>query len=461
MAAAPKGASPATAPPPLSAPPPVPVSGVPRVLQAKAPELTEAPKGQRPEQAFAERSRAAIAKATGEGQKAQDAAAGEDAAPPPKAKADGSEKDSPKSSTSAPKDSASSSAAEKSPPSDSSEVPAGGKTAEPAPLDMRTILKWCTENPEDGATLRTKLGLPPDSNSEWIRLKNRERKVKENIRGEHEKTMAEAKAERQAAEEARQAIDGAATKLGPIADLWEAVAEPVRNNPQNPQLDFEAADAAFHENTGISIDDYMRRRARRTIGSSSDAVKLRVENQKLKRELAGKPSDALKPPAEASTTSKGEAGDGEASATTKPKKGEKDWSDELPGKHKFRQLDGWNALLDTEMRKHYDPDTQDYDADPEQIADKLLKREIARMSEEEVPEEPASRARPKAKPPAAKPKDGVPSAAELTPRKRPEPKTPAADAGEDDDVKVAGMTWAQRQKRAIDRAMARARGEIE
>jgi hypothetical protein len=32
---------------------------------------------------------------------------------------------------------------------------------------------------------------------------------------------------------------------------------------------------------------------------------------------------------------------------------------------------------------------------------------------------------------------------------------------EEDDAKVGGMTWAQRQARAINRAMARARGEIE
>ena len=184
-----------------------------------------------------------------------------------------------------------------------------------------------TQEVEGGALCTFK--IPEDTRSEWIRLKNRERKVKENIRGEHEKTMTEARAERQAAEEARQAIDSAAGKLGPIADLWEAVAEKVAADPSNPQVDFEAADAAFLENAKISIDDYMRLRARRSIGSSSDAVRLRVENQKLKRQLEGKPSDALKTTQKETSAAVETSAAAEASVPAKGKAA-RDWSGATP-----------------------------------------------------------------------------------------------------------------------------------
>lgn len=458
MAAAqkPGGAIPPSPPPP----PPVPVSGITPARKAIAPSLTEEPKGLRPEQAFADRQKAAIAKATGEGQKQQDAAAGEDAAPPPKAKPAATAAE-PATSGKAPTAAAAKAPASAEVSPSSSTATDGGKTVEApkAVYDFASLKKWSEENPEDAAKL---FKIPEDTRQEWIRLKNRERKVKENIRGEHEKTMAEARAERQAAEEARQAIDTAAGKLGPIADLWEAVAEKVAADPSNPQVDFEAADAAFLENAKISIDDYMRLRARRSIGSSSDAVRLRVENQKLKRELAGKPSDTLKTTAAGESTKKDEAATAPPAAA---KTNARDWSGELDGKHKLKQLDGWNDMLDVEMRKYRDSDTDEYDADPNEIADKLLKREIARMMEDDPPADPPQRSRTQAAKPAqtrpvVKPRDsgdGVPSAASLTPRM-------TAPDDEKDEVQLRGgkkLTWSQIQNRAITRAQQRARGEIE
>lgn len=458
MATAPKAAAPATMPAPLSAPPSVPMSGVAAPRVAIAPSLTEAPKGQSPEKAFADRSRAAIAKATGQSQKDQDAAAGEDAATPPKPKAPTTAAASTSAKSSLPASGAASTAptgkasaqpSAKLKEASSPDAP-GTSTDSPAPAeltyDLRSLKKWAEDHPEEAAETLKKLGhLPADQTGEYIKLKNKQRKVREEIQGLHATTMAEARAEREQAEAARQAMDGAAGKLAPIADLWEAVREKVVADPSNPQLDFEAADAAFLENSGIAIDDYMRLRARKSIGSGSDAVKLRVENAKLKRELA-KPAEERKTTAAGSNTPKDEAGTAEPAA--KAPKNVKDWSDELPGKHKLRQIAGWNALLDTEMRKLYDPDTKDYDGDPEAIADKLLKREIARMMEEEPDDETV-----KPKPRAPKPKDAVPPASTLRP-KAPKPAA-AADDGDED----APKGYADRQKWAIARAMRRARGE--
>jgi hypothetical protein len=444
------------------------VSGITPARKAIAPTLTEEPKGADPQKEFLQRQREAIAKATGNEQKEQDAAAGEDAAPPPKAKDGKTSSTSTAAATTETTDRSPASASPtapgskdpkgKPPSSDASSTPGGAATeATERRYDVQSIRKWAEKNPEEAAIVREKVfGLPPDTNQEWIRLKNRKRKLSEEIDQKHETTMAEAKAERAAAEEAKAAIDGAAQKLAPIADLWEAVAEKIAADPQNPSIDFEAADAAFLENAKISIDDYMRLRARRAIGSGPDAVKLRAENARLKRELAGKPSEAIKiPKVEGSPTEKEAAGTAEPSTKVKTK-APRDWSGELASGHKLRQFEGWNALLDAEMRRHYDPDMDEYSADPDEIADKLLKREIEAMQTELEPE-----AKPKPKPAAAKPNGHAkpkapaepPAAATLT------PKMTASD--EEDDAKVGGMTWAQRQARAINRAMARARGEIE
>lgn len=459
MAGTPKPA--AATPPALPTPPPVPMSGITPARKAIAPTLTETPKGSDPVKELAQRQREAIAKHTGQAQKAQDDAAGEDAAPPPKAKVETAATTPPTSKPSASNSKPAGDTSTKSTPDTASEKPADTATpAEPSReqrYDLTSLRKWAEKNPEEAADVFAKLGtLPADSRGEWIRLKNRERKLKEGIHAERETTLTQAKAERQAAEEAKQAIDAAAGKLAPIADLWEAVAEKIAADPENPVIDFEAADAAFQENAKISIDDYMRLRARRHIGSAPDAVKLRAENARLKREIAGKPSDAIKvPKAEEAPTEKEAAGTAASSAKVNGKAA-RDWSGELAGKHKLRQFDGWNALLDAEMRKHYDPDLEEYSADPDEIADKILKREIEAMSTELEPE---SAVKPKPKPngstkPAAsaKPKP-APSAAQLTPK--------LSENDADDDAVVGGMTWAQRQSRAIARAMARARGELE
>lgn len=463
----------AASPPPLPPPPPVPVSGITPARKAIAPTLTDEPKGNNPQRELAERQRAAMAKHTGETQAARDAAAGEDAAPPPKASTPTTAQKTPTASAIAASGKDGSSSDSKTPAASSgSGKPASsqteaGKAAEPGSetsedathrYDLKSLRKWAEQHPEDAAEAFTKLGsLPADTREEWIRIKNRERKARENIRGEHVKSAAELQALRDEAKASEVAMNGAAGKLAPIADLWEAVREKIAADPQNPQPDFEAADAAFLENSGISIDDYMRLRARRAIGSSSDAVRLRVENRKLQRQLEAQASAPETKPADSPTSD--EKGAGTAEPAGKAKRKERDWSDELPAKHKLRSIEGWNTLIDAEMRRYHDPDADTYDADPEEVANKILKREIERMTEDSPDDDaPAvkTNGHAKSKTPA---RDGVPSAAELRPKTAPKRAPVVVDDADADDAAPKG--FAARQAWALKRHEQRRRGELE
>lgn len=470
-------AKPGNMPAPLPEPPPVPVSGISPARRAIAPQLTEEPKGVNPARELAQRQKDAMARFEGDKLKANDAEAGEDAATPPKAPAaTATPVPKPKADPGVPSDGKAPAASVGDGKSEAGKAAAkadesSSATSEDAPhrYELKSLKKWAEAHPDEAAEIGVKLfRLPADTTQEWIRIKNRERKARENIRGENETGLAAIKAEREAMEAAAAAMDGAAGKLAPIADLWEAVAEKVAADPQNPQIDFEAADAAFMENAKIPIDDYMRLRARRSIGSGTDAVKLRVENAKLKRALEGKASDQVKTtPAESPTPAKVEAGTADSAGKGKSKQA-KDWSGELPAKHKLRQFENWNELLDGEMRRYFDADTKDYDADPEEIANKILKREVERMMEDspdagdDLPPKPkptangAARSNGHAKP---KPKDGIPDAAELTPRAR-KAKDPDDDQEDDKDHPVI-KDLNRRQAWALQRHELRRQGKLE
>jgi hypothetical protein len=462
--------NPAAMPPPLPPPPAQPVSGITPQRKAIAPTLTDAPKGADPVKELAARQKAAIAARDGSDVKAQEAEAREGAPTPPKAKttASGSSKADAASpgrsgqdagskstdtggSTKPASTSEESSSAEQAAADDS--APADG-TAPGAPRGPRytwqALRKYAEEHPEEAADLRKAFDLPEDTREEWIRLKNRGRKLKNDIAAERDKTTAEVKAERAAAEAAKTAIDDAAAKLGPIADLWEACGERIRANPDNPSPDFEATDAAFAQNAGISIDDYMRLRARRGI-SSPDAIRLRAENAKLKRELAGKPSEQV------AAKAKEEKPAEETKAPELKGVARVDWSSEIASDHKLRGFDGWNAKLDAEMRKYYDPDMDEYGADPDEVADKILKRSIEEMMGEE---EPAARAAPARTRPRVAPKNGkdaTPSARDLTPKAS----TAQVDSIGEDDVKVRNMRPADLLNWALKRHELRAKGQLE
>ena len=429
-------------------PPPGPVSGIQQQHKALAPSLVDMPKdAPNPVKEAADRQRAAIEKLTGKSDRDVVEKAGEDAAPPPKAapKASGASATSPAktppaesseskavpSKTDAPKDAAST--------SPGSEAPAAAEAPKGPRYELKSFRKWAEEHPEDAAEIGKavyKLGEEPAT--EWIRLQNKRRKMVGEMTKEREKTLAEARAEREQAAALHEQVTKAAGALTPIADLWEAV----RERPDNP--DFDAADAAFQENTGLSIDDYMRARARRGI-VSPDVAKLKAENARLKREAAAgkpEPAKAKEEPAVAPPEKKAEP-------VT-----ELDWSAEIPKGHKLRNLAGWEGKLAAEMKKYHDADLDEYSADPEDIADKVLKRELSALTgddDESGDDEIGKKIKQTVKI-AAKPKPKLTPA--VTAKKKPVAELP------DDPHADAPKNFEERQRWAIDRAQRRARGEV-
>lgn len=422
-------------------PPPGPVSGIQPQHKALAPSLVDMPtNAPNPVKEAADRQRAAIEKLTGKNDRSAVEAATEDAAPPPKAPVNG--KSSPSSEKTAPAASTAStpaSAKTEAPKPAESTSPESATAVETAPkgprYELKSFRKWAEEHPEEAAEIGKavyKLGEEPAT--EWIRLQNKRRKMVEGMNKERDKTLAEAKAEREQAAAMNEAATKAVGALTPIADLWEAV----RERPDNP--DFDAADAAFHENTGLSIDDYMRARARRGI-VSPDVAKLKAENARLKREAAAKPTD----PAKAKDEPKAAEPEKKAEPVT-----ELDWSTEIPKGHKLRNLAGWEGKLAAEMKKYHDADLDEYSADPEDIADKVLKRELASFSDDEPDDEIGKKIKQTVKV-AAKPKP------KLTPAVAAK-KKPVAELPDDDGAEPKGM--AARTAWALDRAQRRARGEV-
>jgi hypothetical protein len=455
-----------TAPAAASAPPsPAPidpgrplVSGVQPAPKTLAPTLTESPKGMNPEKELAQRQREALAKLGKQGQQAEDAAAREAPATPPKAKTDSpSSEPATKSSasTSEPsKDSSDPSSSKPKPPAgetDSSapETPAGGKTAERRPrIDLASFRKWAEEHPEEAAEIGKNVFKLPSAD-DWVGLQNKRRKVRGQIQEERaaqERANAEALA---AIKAEREAMDAATGKLSPIADLWMAVAQVIKDNPgnDNPPIDFGAADAAFEENAGIPLDTYLRLRARRTLGGSPAEARLRVQNAKLQRDLeAAKPKAAEAPK---DSKKEGSADDSAAAPAvpSKERKPQHDWSGEIDSRHKLRQIEGWQLKLDDEMRRFYDPDTGDYSEDPEEAAARVLKREIAALMPED--EAPAPKPKPKV---AAKPAAAAAAA--------PKPKAPAPKEEPDPHESKLERSWDKNLRRAMERHQARMRGEL-
>lgn len=448
--------APPAAPSMPSAPAPAPAhASANQHRQALAVAVSEAPPGGNPVKELQERQRAAIERATGKSDRAVVDSAAE-GPPPPKAKAAGAANSSTPAAV-APAASASASAAQGQPkPPASSEPVATPAAAPPAPeapkgprYDVKSMRKWAEENPEEAAEIRKHVfQADEDTTTEWVRIQNKKRKLKGDMATEREKSKAEVAAERAEAQAMRQAADKAVGALAPIADLWEAV----RIDPAKP--DFDAADAAFKETAGITIDEYMRLRARRGV-SAPESAALRAENARLKRQLAAgalapvvtegvevTPKDKQLPAAEAKP---------EPMAAGK-------WEDEVPKTHKFRQIVDWETKLDAEMKRYHDPDMDEYSADPEEIATRLLKREIEAMAEDGPPAPPPTKrgktvvAVPATKSSKSKASSGIPSAAELT------PKVSSTETDDKDDDAPPGFS--QRTQWAIDRAMKRQRGEL-
>jgi hypothetical protein len=270
--------------------------------------------------------------------------------------------------------------------------------------------KWAEQNPEEAAELRIHVfGVDQDSTQEWIKLQNKKRKMKEEFRGEKEKTAAEAAAERAEARADREVAEGAAGKLRPLMDMWGAATR--KDAAGNLIPDFDTVDMAFENTAQMPIDEYMRRRARRG-AANPEMTRVRAENARLQREL-----EAARPKETGAAVPSSQAPASPPAVTSETKTAAPvdllvKWGDELPKGHKLRSIVDWPAKLEAAMDRYHDAELDEYSKDPEDVANSVLKRELALLADEE--EEPA----PVKKKPAAAP--GRPN----TPKRR-----AAADEG--------------------------------
>lgn len=437
-------APPAPKPAPVAAP-----QGAQGPRTALAPTLVEMPKdAPDPQKDFSARLKGALDKAAASRAKAELDGAGEDAAPSPKgesvaskaepsANAPGADakKQSDKPSDQADPSKADSKESQQKPSTPSTEQ----SSAKEPKFTLKAIKRWAEENPEEAAEVRKQIfELPEDPTGAFVALQNKRRKLRAELKTEREKMIAEAKAEREAASAAQQAVEKAAKNLQPMADLWDAC----RKNPEHP--DFEAGDAAFAELAGMTFDHYSRLRARRGLAAPGDA-KLRAENARLKRELeAGKPKAEEAPAAAKAPEAKEEP-------KTAPKAKEaptESFADDLPDDHKLRAIAGWEDKLSKAMTKYYDADLEEYSQEVEVVADKLLKKELAALTESEDDDEPAPK-RPVVK---KKPKRAPANAKQVDPN---EPEDEDAPAGWKDS-RGAPARWQDRVAWATKRAQERA-----
>jgi hypothetical protein len=339
-------------------------------------------------------------------------------------------------------------------PSASSEIPAKDEESEQASIgsaqkgpryDVKSMKKWVEQHPEEAAELRVHVfGADQDATQDWVKLQNKKRKMKDELRSEKERSAAETAAERAQAKADRELAESAAAQLRPIVDLWQGATRKDSNGNAFP--DFDLVDAAFENVAKMPLDSYLRLRARRGV-SNPEGAKMRAENARLVRELealktnGGSAPDGRRPEANAPPEgSNGAAGATANGATPAPPKVtapaasadfEAKWGDDVPKTHKLRNIAGWAGKLDAEMSKYHDEELDEYSRDPEDVADRVLKRELAALAEDDDEEQGAPPARKTAKP--VTPKRKVAKSAE-----------PAEDEGPPD--------FANRERWALERA---------
>lgn len=375
---------PAAAPPPAPAAAPAPPPGAGRT--ALAPTIVPMPEGTvDPAKALNERQAASLAKIA----TARRTAEGDDREGPP----------------TPPKESKSASPASKEPASGKSgkETPAAGSppTSETAPkpkvalptdssgteteppkelrYDEKSLTRWAEKNPEAAKAWAEKQ-FKKVVDEDWVKFSHKKRRLREDVQERSAAGIAAAEEKLAQALREKSIVDDAVTKLSPVADLWEATGG--RAGAGHP-IDFDAAEAAFEANSGMKLDDFMRARARRGI-VNPEMARQKAENARLKREL-----EAAKKPAEA----KAEEPEAkpEPKAKVVPDRKAPDWTEDIEKKHGLRKFTGWEGELAEAMAKHYDEDLDEYGADVEVVADKLLKKKLAELSGVEEPEAPTPR----------------------------------------------------------------------
>jgi hypothetical protein len=447
-----------------------------------------------PERAFAERRRQAIDSRIERAERASVDGAGVDgAAPPPKARSAAPASSStqgdaaPPASDPSPAVTSTSSVPKKDAPeaeATSSESPAGGSTANDEKAhryELKSLKRWAEENPEQAQEFAQVLGVEPKEG--FIKLQNKRRRIREEQRQTHEKNLQIVRSVADQAKADREKAEQVAGEIRWVTDMWSAGSR--KNDKGEAQPDFDMIDEAFRRNTGgLSVDDYMRLRARRGV-SSPELARERAQRMQAEQELqrlkGGQSNGAAAPtpPGAAAPANGAGAANGAAPAPAAPpapaqpaapsSNPEETWGEEVPADHQLRQFAGWAADLDKEMQRHYDRDLDEYDIDPEEVADSLLKRRLAALTgQQEQPAAapaPAGRQRPKTpktKRQSALPtgSDGLPDAAALTPKGGvPRTARPGHREGVDPKSEDFEGNWAKVQARALERHYARMRGE--
>jgi hypothetical protein len=333
-------------------------------------------------------------------------------------------------------------------------------TATPSPkgprYEVKAMKKWAEEHPEEAAAIRRDVfGADESSTTEWIRVQNKKRKIKGELREERTRLMADVETVKAAAKAEADRVETHRTAVQPLVDLFQGGARKNARGEWEP--DFDAVDAAFEQCTqGLPLDQYMRMRARRGV-ANPESARMRAENARLQRELEAAKGASAKPAEDAPADAK-PAAKPVAPAPTHAELAEK-WGDEVPKKHPLRKIEGWAQALEDAMSAYHDEDLDEYSRDPEEVANEVLKAQLAELQGDDDDEEeaPAPRAKPRVKVRGKLPavgKDGLPDPASLRPK--PSKTAPASAPGDDDEPK----DFRQRQAWALERHQRRARGEL-
>jgi hypothetical protein len=478
---------------------PTPSQQNPDVRRPLAPYLpTPDPDGPvDPVKALNARQKAAIESRMAGAGRAEVAAGGVDGAPTPPKPASVSAKPS---ATPAP---SAKSAAASVPPSPSStpatptskpSEPSDGKapsTSEPA--STATVLsftpkefkKWAQANPEEALAFREAIDkdtfrMGEEPKTEWIRMTQKGRKLKETLRSEREETLRIATEKETRAQQHLELAEKTAGKLRYLTEMWEACNG--KDAQGNRVIDWDTLEEAVRQNTGgLGWDDLSRMRARRGV-SNPEAARLKAELRRQELELerlrpqtngaAAEPSTRL-PNTPTGTTDPRPAEPPPAPAPA-PGNGlhpnpEEFWGDEVPSDHPLRQFAGWGKLVDHAMLQFHDDVLDEYSRDAEDIANELLEKKLAALGTKTAavtvpahtrakPKTPKNRGQKLEDPDAPAtnvPGVGIP-ASKLVPRGKVNTDRSHRPARPEDLMTDGGLM--ARQNWAIERAKLRARG---
>lgn len=350
--------------------------------------------------------------------KSQDAKSADGSASP-KAKTDS--KDSDESTESDP-----SSSSEDTP--STSQAPA---TERAQRFTLKAFKKFAETHPEEAAQLMADLQVDVFKGSEeqktdWVKYQHATRKRKQEFREMEKQREKEQATFRADIEKARQHVEGLAQGMRYLTEMWNAGNGKDANGQR--VIDFDTVDEAFRQNTGgMTVDEYMRARARRG-AANPELAKARAEARQLRQQL-----EARQTPQQTNGAGGGETAIAPKGNSTSPppapaapkQDNEAFWGDDIPKTHGLRKFSGWGDALHEEMQRYYDDDSQTYSRDPGEIADRVLQRMLKAFEPEEDEQEEAPAPKPKAKPnkPRIKAKEteatdvpGMPNARSLAPR---------------------------------------------